>query len=112
MHPIVLIRTEKMNIREIIKEVEYIYYFSGGVAFFRAKDEKGSYQGLIDKEGEIVWDIKWRTPALRLSAFPNYIKTGSRNVSERVRVPAHGAWLMTPRRRSSSKGLRRRSMSR
>ena len=77
LHPIVHIWTEKMNIREIIKEVEYIYYFSGGVAFFRAKDEKGSYQGLIDKEGEIVWDIKWRTPALRLSAFPNYIKTAN-----------------------------------
>ena len=70
LHPIVHIWTEKMNIREIIKEVEYIYYFSGGVAFFRAKDEKGSYQGLIDRDGEIVWDIKWRTPALRLSAFP------------------------------------------
>ena len=54
LHPIVHIWTEKMNIREIIKEVRYIYYFSGGVAFFRAKDEKGSYQGLIDKEGEIV----------------------------------------------------------
>lgn len=66
-----------MNIREIIKDVEYIYYFSGGVAFFRAKDEKGRYQGLIDKTGEIVWDIKWRTPALRLSAFPNYIKTAN-----------------------------------
>ena len=65
-----------MNIREIIKEVEYIYYFSGGVAFFRAKDEKGSYQGLIDQAGEIVWG-KWRTPALRLSAFPNYIKTAN-----------------------------------
>ena len=77
MHPIVHIWTEKMNIREIIKEVEYIYYFSGGVAFFRAKDEKGSYQGLIDRDGEIVWDIKWRTPALRLSAFPNYIKTAN-----------------------------------
>jgi hypothetical protein len=77
LHPIVLIRTEKMNIREIIKEVEYIYYFSGGVAFFRAKDERGRYQGLIDKTGEIVWDIKWRTPALRLSAFPNYIKTAN-----------------------------------
>ena len=76
MHPIVHIWTEKMNIREIIKEVEYIYYFSGGVAFFRAKDEKGSYQGLIDQAGEIVWG-KWRTPALRLSAFPNYIKTAN-----------------------------------
>ena len=77
MHPIVHIWTEKMNIREIIKEVRYIYYFSGGVAFFRAKDETGSYQGLIDRDGEIVWDIKWRTPALRLSAFPNYIKTAN-----------------------------------
>ena len=77
LHPIVHIWTEKMNIREIIKEVKYIYYFSGGVAFFRAKDEKGSYQGLIDRDGEIVWDIKWRTPALRLSAFPNYIKTAN-----------------------------------
>ena len=76
LHPIVHIWTEKMNIREIIKEVEYIYYFSGGVAFFRAKDEKGSYQGLIDQAGEIVWG-KWRTPALRLSAFPNYIKTAN-----------------------------------
>lgn len=63
-----------MNIREIIKEVETIHFFSEGVAFFRAKDEKGRYQGLIDKTGEIVWG-KWRTPALRLSAFPNYIKT-------------------------------------
>ena len=65
-----------MNIREIIKEVETIHFFSEGVAFFRAKDEKGSYQGLIDQAGEIVWG-KWRTPALRLSAFPNYIKTAN-----------------------------------
>ena len=66
-----------MNIREIIKEVETIHFFSEGVAFFRAKDEKGRYQGLIDKTGEIVWNVKWRTPALRLSAFPNYIKTAN-----------------------------------
>ncbi len=71
-----------MNIREIIKEVEYIYYFSGGVAFFRAKDEKGSYQGLIDREGEIVWDIKWRTPAMRLRRNPNYIRTYDRQKEE------------------------------
>lgn len=82
LHPIVHIWTEKMNIREIIKEVEYIYYFSGGVAFFRAKDEKGSYQGLIDREGEIVWDIKWRTPAMRVRKNPNYIRTYDRQKEE------------------------------
>ena len=82
MHPIVHIWTEKMNIREIIKEVEYIYYFSGGVAFFRAKDEKGSYQGLIDREGEIVWDIKWRTPAMRVRRNPNYIRTYDKQKEE------------------------------
>ena len=82
MHPIVHIWTEKMNIREIIKEVRYIYYFSGGVAFFRAKDEKGSYQGLIDRDGEIVWDIKWRTPAMRLRRNPNYIRTYDKQKEE------------------------------
>ena len=82
LHPIVHIWTEKMNIREIIKEVEYIYYFSGGVAFFRAKDEKGSYQGLIDREGEIVWDIKWRTPAMRVRRNPNYIRTYDKQKEE------------------------------
>ena len=71
-----------MNIREIIKEVRYIYYFSGGVAFFRAKDEKGSYQGLIDRDGEIVWDIKWRTPAMRLRRNPNYIRTYDKQKEE------------------------------
>lgn len=67
---------KKMNIREIIKDVKYIYYFSGGVAFFRAKDENGSYQGLINQAGEIVWG-KWRNLALRLSNHPDYIKTAN-----------------------------------
>ena len=71
-----------MNIREIIKDVEYIYYFSGGVAFFRAKDEKGSYQGLIDQAGEIVWNIKWRTLAMRLNKYPNYIRTYDKQKKE------------------------------
>ena len=31
---------------------------------------------MIEQAGEIVWG-KWRTPALRLSAFPNYIKTAN-----------------------------------
>lgn len=72
-----------MNIREIIKEVRYIYYFSGGLAFFRAKDEKGSYQGLIDQAGEIVWG-KWRNLALRLSGHPDYIKTYDKQTKELI----------------------------
>ena len=67
---------KKMNIREIIKDVKYIYYFSGGVAFFRAKDENGSYQGLIDQAGEIVWG-KWRNLAIRLWSHPDYIQTAN-----------------------------------
>ena len=71
-----------MNIREIIKEVNYIYYFSGGVAFFRTKDGKGEHQGLIDQSGEIVWDVKWRNLAMRVARHPDFIRIHDREKKE------------------------------
>lgn len=71
-----------MNIREIIKEVNYIYYFSGGVAFFRTKDGKGEHQGLIDQSGEIVWDVKWRNLAMRSADHPDFIRIHDREKKE------------------------------
>ena len=52
-----------MNVREI-PGLRSIMGFEGEYAIFKAKDEDGNYQGVINKKGEIVWDAKLFPPTL------------------------------------------------
>ena len=52
-----------MNVREL-KGLRSIMGFERGYAIYKAKDENGNYQGVIDRKGEIVWDAKLFPPTL------------------------------------------------
>ena len=58
-----------------LKELTQILYFEGEYALFRAKDEVGMYRGIINRKGEIVWNVKWRHIMMRIHGFPNLFKT-------------------------------------
>ena len=52
-----------MNVREIAG-LRSIMGFERGYAIYKAIDENGNYQGVIDRKGEIVWDAKLFPPTL------------------------------------------------
>ena len=58
-----------------LKELTQILYFEGEYALFRARDEVGMYRGIINRKGEIVWNVKWRHIMMRIHGFPNLFKT-------------------------------------
>ena len=52
-----------MNVREI-PGLRSIMGFEGEYAIYKAKDDDGNYQGVINRKGEIVWDAKLFPPTL------------------------------------------------
>lgn len=52
-----------MNVREI-SGLRSIMGFEGDYAIYKAKDDDGNYQGVINRKGEIVWDAKLFPPTL------------------------------------------------
>jgi hypothetical protein len=54
-----------MNVREI-PSLRTIMGFDGEYAIFKAKDEKGNYQGIINRKGEVVWNDDLRLPIHKL----------------------------------------------
>ena len=52
-----------MNVREL-PGLRSIMGFEGEYAIFKAKDEDGNFQGVINRKGEIVWDAKLCPPTL------------------------------------------------
>lgn len=48
-----------MNIREL-SGLRSIMGFEGEYAIFKAKDENGNYQGIINRKGEVVWNDNLR----------------------------------------------------
>ena len=58
-----------------LKGLTQILYFEGEYALIRAKDKKGMFRGVINRKGEIVWNVKWRRIVMRVHGFPNIFKT-------------------------------------
>jgi hypothetical protein len=56
-----------------LKELTQILNFEGEYAIFRAKDEQGSYNGVINRHGEILWH--WRHITMRVKGYPHIFKT-------------------------------------
>lgn len=63
-----------MHISEL-KELQKILNFEGEYALFRAVDEQGMYRGVINRQGEIVWNDKWRHITMRVPGYPHLFKT-------------------------------------
>lgn len=63
-----------MHITEL-KELTKILYFEGEYALFRAEDDRGMYRGIINRKGEILWNVKWRHIMMRIHGYPNLFKT-------------------------------------
>ena len=56
-----------------LKDLTQILNFEGEYALFRAKDEQGSYHGVINRQGEILWT--WRHITMRIPCYPQLFKS-------------------------------------
>ena len=56
-----------------LKDLTQILNFEGEYALFRAKDEQGSYHGVINRKGEILWT--WRHITMRIPCYPQLFKS-------------------------------------
>ena len=69
-----------MNVRNL-SDLTLIMGFDGNYAVFKAMDEEGPYQGLINRQGEIVWGDKLRHPIHQLRSYPSIYSSIKRGES-------------------------------
>lgn len=69
-----------MNVRNL-SELTLIMGFNGEYAVYKAKDAEGTYQGLVNRHGEIVWGDKLVHPINRLRSYPSIYSSIKRGES-------------------------------